>query len=180
MESLRLLERRILGWVKDVPHLPNDVQAWLGRNIWIVVMVGSIIGAVATFFQFISWLSFMQLVNSPASPLYIYGGVAGWSIAVNIISYVFTALLLVITFASVKPLKAQSKKGWVILFVAWLTFIATTVISAVLSLSAFTFILTLLLGATFAAISGYVLFEIHTYFDQKKVVTPKTVDPKKA
>lgn len=175
MESLRQLERRILGWVKDVPHLPADVQAWLGRNIWIIVMVGSIIGAVAVFFQFLSWLSLLQLVSSPTSPLYIYGGIAAWSIAVNIITYVFAALVLAITFIAVKPLKQKSKKGWVILFVAWIAFVATTVINAVLSLNAFTFIMTLLIGATFAAISGYILFEVHAYFDHKKTKAPKAI-----
>lgn len=180
MEQLRQLEHRILGWVKNVPHLPTDVQAWLGRNIWIIVMVGSIISAVAVFFQFINWLSFLALVNSPASPLYIYGGVAGWSIAVNIVSYVFTTILLVLAFASVKPLKSRSKKGWVILFATWLAYIAITVINAVLSFSSFTFIMSLLLGGTFAAISGYVLFEVHNYFDHKKAVKTKEAAPKKA
>lgn len=175
MEPLRKLEHRILGWVKDVPHLPRDVQAWLGRNIWIIVMVGAIIGTVAVFFQFINWLALMAVISDPRSQLYVYGGVAGWSVATTIISYVFTALILVALFASVAALKNRSKRGWVLLFVAWLVFVLQTVITAVLSLNAFVFVFTLLMGAIFALIFGYVLFEVHTYFDQHKAAKPKKI-----
>lgn len=180
MESLRQLEHRILGWVKNIPHLPNDTQLWLGRNIWIIVMVGSIITTVAVFFQFINWLSLLALVSNPLSPLYVYGGVAAWSIAVKCVSYFFTVVLLILLFVSVKPLKSRTKKGWVILFAAWIAFIATTVIRAVLSLDAFDFIMSLLLGATFAVISGYFLFEIHAFFDQNKKTKEVESKPKKA
>lgn len=142
-------------------------------------MVGAIIGAVAVFFQFINWLAWMELLNDPRSPLYVYGGIAGWSIATSIVSYVFAALILTALFFSVAPLKKRTKRGWVLLFVAWLIFVAQTVITAVLSLSAFTFVLTLLMGATAALIAGYVLFEVHAYFDHlKKPATPKDLSKK--
>jgi hypothetical protein len=179
VQTLRKLEQRILGWVKDVPHLPTEVQAWLGRNIWIIVMVGSIIIAVATFFDLINWLTLVNLLNDPASRYYVYGGVAGWSMTTSILSYVFTALLLVLLFTAVKPLKSQSKKGWVILFFAWLFFIASTALKAVLTLNAFDFILTLLLGVTAALITGYILFEVHAYFTHKKPAVAKVETAKK-
>jgi hypothetical protein len=169
MESLRKLEHRILGWVKDVPHLPTDVQAWLGRNVWIIVMVGAIIASVATFFDFINWLSFMAVASDPRSIWYVYGGSTAQSIVSRSIGYFFIVLMLIVAFAAVRPLKEQDKKGWVLLFVGWLLYVTSCVINAIISLNAFSFIMTLLLGATSAVILGYGLFEIHSWFSHKPV-----------
>ena len=179
MQSLRKLEQRILHLVRDIPHLPSDAQAWLGRNIWVIVMVGSIISAVALFYLFIDWLAFVRAFNDPLGSLYVYGGISGWRIARDVTGFIFSALILTVTFAAIKPLKLQSKKGWVMLFVAWLLAIVSIILSALLSFKAFTFILVLLMGATFAIISGYILFEVHAYFD-KKGTPSKPVAAKKA
>jgi hypothetical protein len=167
MHLLLRLEKRILQLVKDTPHLPPEAEKWLGRNIWIIVMVLSIISAVALFYLFIDWVAFVRAFNDPRGVLYSYGGISEWRIARDVTGFILSALVLVLTFSAVKPLKSESKKGWVLLFVAWLLAFTAFVLNALLSFNAFTFILVLLTGATFALISGYVLFEVHAYFDKK-------------
>lgn len=165
MQLLHKLEALIHGWVKNLPHLPDGARVWLAANVWWIVLVGVIISSITLLFALVGIFALVALVGSVSTVYYVSGtGFATWGIVTGIVSFAISAIVLALMAISIKPLKAQLKKGWVILFGAWLVNVAGSVLGAILAFNPFTFIFSLLFTAVFAAISGYFLFEIHSKF----------------
>lgn len=161
MEILNKLESTIHGWVKSVPHLPVAGQKWLGQNVWWIVLIGTILSAIAGLVAIGGIFTLLALMSAYAiyAPTATVGSLIG-----AIVSVVFLVLQVLLMAMAIKPLKAGQKKGWVILFASWLLNIVSVVLGAVLSFSIFGFITGILFGAIGVAISGYFLFEIHGQF----------------
>ena len=45
METLHKLEDTIEGWLKPLPHLPEDWRKWIANNSWWITLIGVIISA---------------------------------------------------------------------------------------------------------------------------------------
>jgi hypothetical protein len=65
---------------------------------------------------------------------------------------------------AITPLKAKQKKGWVLLFITWLLGALSVVVTAILTLSVLNFITSVIFGALWVAVGGYLLFEMHGQF----------------
>ena len=164
MELITKLEKIILGWVKNVPHLPAAGQKWLGLNMWWIVLVSAIIGGLVSLYLLNSLFTVISLLDAVSSTYYVTGAYTATAVLHSVISLVLVAAVTALLALSVKPLKDRQKKGWVLLFLTWVVFVATVVIDAVVSSSISGFIVALLFGAIFAAISGYFIFEAHSQF----------------
>jgi len=175
MQLLQKLETLIHGWVKNVPHLPEGARRWLGINIWWIVLIGVIISGLVAMVALFGVFALMTLIGSVSSVYYVNGTeFAAWGVIAGLVNLAIAAFVLVLMILSITPLKAVQKKGWVLLFAAWLVNVVGAVIGAILAFNPFTFIFSLLFTAVFVAVSGYFLFEIHSQFaHEAKVVTKK-------
>jgi len=159
MEPLTKLEKILLGWYKKVPHLPGNVRKWLGDNVWWIAVVGLVLTAISALF-----VLFGTLLGTAVSAVYVLPAFAAWQIVTGTVTLVFLVLEAVLLGLAIKPLQVKQKKGWVLLYLLWLLGIAYVVVSAVLTLNPFLFIVQVLFGAIWIAISGYFLFEVHGQF----------------
>lgn len=178
MESLSKLERKILGWLKDVPHLPVSVRQWLGENIWWIAVIGTVLTGIAVLGLLGSIFNSIGLLNTPAASFYASTTFITWIIINAIVALVFTAIELILLANAIKPLKTKQKKGWVLLFATWLVGVVAMVVSAILTLNPLSFIGNLIFGTIWVALTGYLLFEIHGQFahvERSKGVKEKKV-----
>ena len=164
MDYLKKLEEKVFGWFKAAPNLPNDARKWLGDNIWWI----AIVGVVLTVIHILRGLSTLEqqvsLQGSVAGSYYVSSTTSDWIIVTVSVSLIFLIIEAILMFLSIQPLKEKQKKGWVLLFAAWLISAVGLVVNAFLTLGVFSFIITVLFGAVWLAISGYFLFEIHGQF----------------
>ena len=165
MNYLSKLEEKVFGWFKAAPNLPNGARKSLAENIWWIAIVGAIFMVINA----LRGLSFLEkqvsLQGTEASSYYISSAISSdWSILTVTISVIFLILQIILLLLAVNPLKEMQKKGWVLLFASWLLSGVALVANALLTLGAVSFIITVLFGAVWLAISGYFLFEIHGQF----------------
>jgi hypothetical protein len=137
MSVLNKIETKVAGLLKSVPHLPKGGQKWVADNAWWIVLIGVVasaisilvaIGAIFTYLAFVGNASsyYGYYVASP------YGG--GWVLA-TIVSLAFSVALLIVSAMAVGQLKSHNRKGWSLLFVAWLLSALNVVLGAILSFS---------------------------------------------
>lgn len=157
----------IAGWLKPVPHFPENGRRWLANNIWWLTLIGAIlcsislaimtiafIVALPTFMAMIGFYSMFGINLARIIP-YVLGAT---------ISMIFLLIVVVINFMAVKPLKRMEIRGWNLLFL-------TEIIGIVIYFSnlflhfdmsdLFSSLISFIIGAAFAF---YVLNEIRSYF----------------
>jgi len=174
MELMNKIEKTVLGWVKDVPHLPSSAQKWIAVNVWWMVLVSAILGALGVLFSLNNLVTLLALLDSASNLYYVTTTYTEYAIVRQIISLVLGILTVVVLSLAINPLKLQQKKGWVLLFLALLLGIVSLVINAVLSLSILGFIISVIFGGIFLVALGYFLFEIHGQFAHVPRRTKKT------
>lgn len=165
MNLLYKLEEKVFGWFKSAPNLPNDARKSLAENAWWIVIVG-IIFMIINVLRGLSYIeNQISLQGTAAGSYYISSATSSdWSLLTVGVSIFFLTMQIILLFLAVNPLKEMQKKGWVLLFASWLISGVALVANALLTLGVFSFIITILLGAVWLAISGYFLFEIHGQF----------------
>jgi len=173
MELLQKLEHVILRWVKNVPHLPVSLRRWLGVNIWWIILIGVIINGIWILFQIVGIFGMIAFLGSPGATYQIVSTITSWSIVTSTVGTFFTIVVTILSGLAIQPLQSRLKKGWVLLFAAWLVSIIGVIVGAVLSLNPVFFVINLLFGAIFTTFLGYVLFELHGQFahEPKKTKT---------
>lgn len=164
MEALSKLERTIIGWLKDVPHLPLGVRKWLGDNIWWLVAIVTVLCAIAVLGWIGALFSHLGALGTPVVSYYATTTFVGWLIVNAVIGLAFTMIELLLLAFAISPLKEKQKKGWVLLFASWLLSIIAMVVSAILTLNPLSFIGNLIFGTIWVALAGYFLFEMHGQF----------------
>lgn len=166
MDSIHKLEDMIEGWFKPLPHLPAAGRKWLAENLWWITLVGVILAAWAALTAYQS-LSYLDNLNSA------FGGLVGNIIAQNngqfwqtsvYISIALLTVTAVIEAIAISPLKAMSKKGWDLMFLATIVGVASSLVSGILNAQ-----ISGIFGAIIgAAIGAYLLFEIRSSFSSAK------------
>jgi hypothetical protein len=159
MESLHKLEDMVEKWLKPLPHLPENWRKWLAENAWWLTLIGVILSVIGIFLL-LGPLLFVTAVTTS-----VYGVVVAethtglYMLAI----WVSLALLVVVTIIeafAISPLKALSKKGWDLLFLALVIEVVSSLVSAVLNIS----IMSLISAAISAIIGAYVLFEVRSHY----------------
>jgi FtsH-binding integral membrane protein len=164
MQFLNKLERTVLGWFKGVPNLPTGARKWLGDNMWWIVLIGAILTGLGVLGSLAAISALLSVLDSVAVSYYTSTTVTSWAIVTGFVGLAFSIVEGVLLAVAVKPLKDKQKKGWVLLFATWLVGAIAVIVNSILSLNVFGFIIGILFGAVWAAISGYFLFEIHGQF----------------
>lgn len=160
MDSVKKLEEMVATWYKNVPHLPVAGQKWLSDNIWWLTLIAVILGVIGSFQLLVASFLLGGLAGS------VYGVVLSGIALFNIILTMVLALVsLVLSAMAISPLRAMQKKGWLLLFIVLLISVLSDVVSLVLSWNIFGFIF----GLLFAAVGGYFLYEIRSYFGKVHV-----------
>ena len=164
MDFLVKIEKRVFDWFKKSPNIPNEMRKWLADNVWWFVIIGLILSVI----NILRAASFIQgqlaLQGTAANSYYVSSTVSDWAIVTSAISLVFIIIEALLFFFAIQPLREKQKKGWVLLFGAWLVSGVALVVNAFLTLGILSFIITILFGAVWLVISGYFLFEIHGQF----------------
>lgn len=164
MQPLTKLENKILSWIKDVPQLPSTARKWLGDNSWWIVLIIAIVLGISALFTFFRVMSLISVLGTIGASFYAVSTVTTVGITIGFIQLAFIIAIGLLLAYAVKPLQRKQKKGWVLLFAAWLVMILSIVVGAVLSFDVFSFIVNIIFGAICIAIVGYFLFEIHGQF----------------
>ena len=160
MDSVKKLEEMVAIWYKNVPHLPATGQKWLSDNIWWLTLIAVILGAIGAFQLLLASLAVGGLAYS------VYGVVlSGIALTSLAISMALALVCLVLSAMAISPLRAMQRRGWLLLFIVLLISVLSDIVSLVLSWNIFGFIFDLL----FAAVGGYFLFEIRSYFGKVHV-----------
>jgi len=178
MNLLSKLERTINGWLKDVPHLPSNVRKWLGDNVWWIVVIGTVLSGIAVLGLLGAIFTHLGSLGSPVMSYYASSTFVGLLLLNAIVGLVFTGIEFALMALAISPLKAKQKKGWVLIFAAWLVSIIGMIVGAVLTLNPLSFVGNLIFGTIWIAITAYFLFEIHGEFAH--VERSKGVKKKKA
>ena len=163
MKQVRELENKLHGWYKGAPHLPKEAQQWLADNVWWLAIIGAVLSAMGLLVVVPLLLGALALTTVVAPYAGYYSGFVGlaWlGILISVASYIATGILLAM---SVNPLKAKAKKGWELVFLSYVVNFGLSIVGAVIAINVFG-----VLGAVIgAAIGGYFLFEIYSYFGAK-------------
>ena len=159
--------KKIEDWAEDLhkklPHLPKSAQTWLAQNIWWIAIVGAGLSAISV-------IASLQFIATLSSPTAFYGyplvGVThtGYAITTALISLAFVVVTGLLLALAVKPLRAQSRKGWTLLFYALLVEAVSVVVNAIVNFNIFGFFFQIIFGAVFVAITAYFIFEIRSHF----------------
>ncbi len=174
MEALTSLEKTLSKWYKDLPHLPKGFTEWLAENIWWLVVIGVVLSVISLLFLIPAALIVLGITSGVAST-YGYPGAMGvtgaglaWlSITLSIAALVITTI---IEAMAINPLKVKAKKGWTLLFAVAVINFAFNIVFSLVDINIFGIFTAVL----WAAVWGYFLFEIRSYFGVKHKAEAKT------
>ena len=175
MKSMNELENMIAGWLKPIPHLPIGLRKWLGENIWWITLIVVIVSAISVIGLIGSILIAMSILGATTS-FYGYNIVPGYSglwMLSSVVTLAFTVVTVIISGKAVEPLKTLKKRGWDLLFLAYVIGIASSVVGILISFNMYYFVGNLIGAAIGATISAYFLFEIRSQFNTATVVNKK-------
>lgn len=160
MEYAKKLELLLAGWYKNAPHLSRNGQKWLGENVWWIVLIGVILGAVGVVVILFGTLfagAALTVIGGPVG--FALGGILLVAVIVNL---ALSVIEIVLSALAIAPLKNGKKKGWNYLFGAYLVAALAAVVSFVFHLGVGSFA-ALLWAVVWLAVSGYFLFEVRSH-----------------
>jgi len=164
MEYISKLEHTIGGWLKNAPHLPVDARKWIATNSWWIVTVLTVLDAIAIVILITSVLGNMAVIGSTVASYYVSTTFLTVTLIRSIVSLVFCVIEFILLIMAIRPLREKQKKGWVLMFGVLLLGAVSAVVSALITLSVFNFIQSIIFSALWLAISAYFLFEIRSEF----------------
>lgn len=156
MELVRNIEKTMREWYRGLPHLPTNISKWIAQNAWWLVIIGLVVGAISV-------LSTLSILGIGTAYVALYAPVLGAALAATWVWLLIIVVALVIQAMAVTPLKAMQRRGWELLFLAFLITASGGAASELLQ-GDVAGLLGSLLGL---AIGAYVLFEIDRYFGNK-------------
>lgn len=164
MDVMNKLEKTVLFWVKDVPHLPVSARKWLALNVWWMVFTVAALSGLVFLSDLFGLFSQIGQLSAPSRAYLVDDSYLTVSIFINAIALFFVFVIGLLLALAVTPLKERRKKGWVLLFVALLVQALAFAVSAVLTFSLAAFIIVILFGGIVLGIATYFVFEIHGQF----------------
>lgn len=164
----------IEDWLEPIPHLPNTWRKLISNNIWWLValgVVGSVIGILSSLNIMFHVTSLLPIDSY--SNYHIYGGYNRWWMMVLTISLLFSITTTAITATAISPLKNLKRKGWDLLFLAYIIGIIGQVVIILINFNVFSFIPSVIFSAISVAIGAYLLFEIRSHFNAFAILSKK-------
>lgn len=161
METIHKLETTVAKWYKSMPHLPKGGRDWIAQNVWWIVLIGVILGALGVVALFSTLLLGTVFLGGLLGG---YGLVAGAAATIAVfVSLAFSIATIVIDGLAIQPLKRMQKRGWELLFITALISVVSLLAHLILNHSFSGFVS----GVIGLLIGGYLLFEIRDHFPQK-------------
>lgn len=173
METVKTLETTLQGWYKSAPNLPEDWRKWLAVNAWWLVVIGVILSVIGLLGGLMALLTLWGLFGAVMTGYNLYGiGVnsqplVGLGLVSLIAALVFMAVTLYLMVRAVKPLQNMKKEGWELMFWAFLVGVVSSAVNIVLTFNAVSFVFQVFWALVGAAIGGYFLFQVRSYFGAK-------------
>jgi hypothetical protein len=169
MSEVNKIEALVASWYKNVPHLPKGGQKWLAENVWWLALVGLLLGGMAVLGTIaVTFFASAALIALGGAAGAVVGGVA---VVATLVFLALSIVSLILIGLAISPLKTGAKKGWTLLFITALVNVLAIVIDFLFTFNLFG----LVWGLLMAAVGGYFLFEIRSYFVQTKPV--KVAEP---
>lgn len=162
MQSLHKLEKTVAGWYSGLPHLPKNVQKWIGENIWWIILIVFIL-SIFSVFSLIAGITALATLSTAAYSAYGMYGVgadAGMALTAAWVTLAGLIVTTVVLGLAISPLKEGKKKGWDLLFFSDIAYFAITVAGMLVGFN-FAGIIGTVIGT---AIGLYFLFEIRGHF----------------
>ena len=106
----------------------------------------------------------MAVIGSTVASYYVSTTFLTVTLIRSIVSLVFCVIEFILLIMAIRPLREKQKKGWVLMFGVLLLGAVSAVVSALITLSVFNFIQSIIFSALWLAISAYFLFEIRSEF----------------
>ncbi|USN96965.1 MAG: hypothetical protein H6797_02115 [Candidatus Nomurabacteria bacterium] len=161
-------EEDLAGWYENMPHMPKNVREQLARNVWWLVLIGTIASTLGLLY--IIPVFFAEMTYAPYEAIYgirydaISRDIGRLSASLTLIGHIITTVLMAV---AASPLKARLYAGWRILFWSF----AINFILSILSMVLIVNLLSIAIMVALAVAVGYVLFEIRDCFDDFKLNT---------
>lgn len=157
-EKLSGVENWLAGLYKNLPALPEGLRRWLANNAYWLALIGGLLGLLSAWGM---WQVLQQTENVLIS-MYTYGVAYGQDYRVAIwVTLITTVVQSVLLLMAYNGLRAQSKKGWNMLFYVGLLSVVTIVAYLLTATYGVGNAIGSLIGM---AISFYFLFQIRGYF----------------
>lgn len=158
MELIHKLEMTAAQWFKNAPRMPAETTNWIARNMWWIVGVLILLGALGVIGTIAITFFAGALLTAAAGP--VGAAISGIAMVAVLISLAFALVTLVIAGMAVKPLQHMKKRGWDLLFLLLVIEVASLAVTLVLTFNIFS----VLWGLLWVALGAYVLFEIEKHF----------------
>lgn len=158
MKQLAPLEEAIAKMHKDLPHLPSSITKWLVDNAWWLVVIGVVIGVFAA-------LSILTALTAGSAIVGAFLGASAGGVvfASSLVSLIAAVLTLTIEATAIQPLKAKQKRGWDLVFLAFLVGIVGSVVSAIFG-GAYGMVSGIIWTLVWGAVGLYLLFELRVHY----------------
>lgn len=176
MEQLAAIEQSAAKVFKDLPHFPKSVRNWVGENAWWIVLIGVVLGV----FGVLSSLAALTVFGSAFVGVAVVAGgsaaagVVILSAVVTLVGYIVTVVLEAL---AIQPLKAKKKRGWDLIFMAWIVNLILALVSAVVNVGVGSNIFGVVSGlvwtAIVAAVGLYILFEFRSFYLSPQSTAPE-------
>ncbi|OYX41434.1 hypothetical protein B7Y94_05105 [Candidatus Saccharibacteria bacterium 32-49-12] len=171
MKVVNSIEQKGIAWFEKIPNLPESARRWLADNAWWLVAGGAVIQAISLVRMMMTILTNLSISEAGYYDVEPFMGT--WGLLLQIVAFIFGVVAVGLAAASIDPLKGRMKKGWVLLFLSLLVYVMWIFVNAFLSLSLINFVILVLFHGIFAALFGYLLFEIHGQFAHDRAVKPR-------
>ncbi|HEY0965508.1 MAG TPA: hypothetical protein VGE13_03455 [Candidatus Saccharimonadales bacterium] len=157
------IEKSGVEMFKQAPHLPKNVRDWITNNAWWIVLIGVIL-SILSVLSLVPILAGASVINSMYAAYAPYAAASNGNFIIAAwVSLIFLAVVVYLEAMAIKPLQAKTKRGWDLVFLAFLVSIASSLVNFVITMQ-----VSSLLGIVLAVvIGGYFLFEARGGFVQK-------------
>lgn len=166
METIDKLENMVAGWLKPLPHLPVTWRKWIAENIWWITLV-SVIVSVLVIFTMINALLIAFSVITTVTGIYGQYFSATYSVWWEVWSVIALGVMIVVTIieaVAITPLRIMKRRGWDMLFLAFLIGAVETIVTFVRDFNIITFIPSVIAVVIGLGLGAYLLFEVRSYF----------------
>ena len=166
MKQITRLEEWMNGHFKTYPHLPNEIKHWFASNIWwLVAIIIALIGisALSALVQILSHFFYVGTYYFSTS-YYDTTTFIVYSTIRAALALFFAIIQILIFVYALKPLKNKEKKGWVLLFIAFLVNALAKLVDSIMMFDAMMFVFEFALSCVWYIAVFYILFEIRTKF----------------
>jgi len=163
---IKLMDTKLGKALKPLPPLPKNTVAWLTDYLWVLTAIGAVLVSMSVISLFYAISAYMNFVGnfSAYQGFYTHSAYGSLWMLSTVIAIGFALLVAYLLFKAIAPLHQKKAYGWNLLLIVFLVSGVEIVVNAVLSLSVFQFISTIIISGIFYAIGAYFLYQVKPHF----------------